>query len=482
MVGMLRLGRGDRFAGELEILRVIGSGGMGTVYAARELATGEVRALKLLLPDLLVDAVSRRRFTQEAEIASAIESPYVPQVHRGGVDPATSTPYIVMELLEGEDLRARVEREGALALDVTRAVLEQLTHALGAAHRAGIVHRDLKPPNVFLQATPGGEVLVKLLDFGVAKLLDAHRTSATGTGAVGSPMWMAPEQTSTGGRIAPSTDVWALGLLVFYLLTGKVFWTAAHDHQGVTGLLREIHLDPIPLPSVRARQLGGTPPLPEGFDAWFERAVCREQRLRFRDASIAMEALRPALQSPSERAAIADAPLALEAPLESSATLPRSGLRTPARISEIPDTLSPDDRRGPTPVDAHVTPWDATASHAPPHAVSHAPPHAASHAPSHVASHAASHAPHAAASSVPVTAPVPARVVPVTAERPIPARSPRSDPPRFTPPAPSSTPPPASGEGRLSPLVWALLVVFGGLAAAFVSALAVWVVLTLATP
>ncbi len=434
MVGLIRLARGDRFAEDFEVLRVVAEGGMGTVYAVQDHAAGERRALKLLHPELITDLSSRRRFTQEAQVASAIESPHVPQVYRGGIDPMTATPYIVMELLEGEDLHARVEREGPMPVATALSVTEQLTHALEAAHRAGIVHRDLKPRNVFLQRDADGEVVVKLLDFGVAKLIEAHRTSATGTGAVGSPMWMAPEQTSAGGRIAPSTDVWALGLLVFYVLAGKVFWASASGHQGVTGILREIHLDPIPLPSARAEELRARVALPPGFDAWFERAVCREQRLRYRDAGIAMTALRPVLRQDDSHSSLAFAStLAFEAPkpegpvsFDSRKTLPFSGTKPAPEPPSIPETLGPDD------------------------------PH-----------------PNAYPAPIPRTSPPPAQV-PATRDDPRPLV------PSFT--QPSASRPPIPERRGMSPWVWVVLLLFAGLAMSFVAALAVWVVLELSTP
>ncbi|MCA9605321.1 MAG: protein kinase [Myxococcales bacterium] len=439
MVGLIRLARGDRFAEDFEVLHVVADGGMGTVYAILDHGAGERRALKLLHPELVADASSRRRFTQEAQVASAIESPHVPQVYRGGIDPITAVPFIVMELLEGEDLRERVERQGPVPVPAALAMFEQLTHALEAAHRAGIVHRDLKPRNVFLQRDADGETSVKLLDFGVAKLIDQHRTSATGTGAVGSPMWMAPEQTSAGGRIAPATDIWALGLLAFYVLTGKVFWASASGHQGVTGLLREIHLDPIPLPSLRAAQLSAGVELPSGFDAWFERAVCREQRLRYRDAGVAMGALRPVLRQESSHSSLAFAStLAFEAPkpegpvsFDSRKTLPFQGTRAPKesaptppapreKAASIPETLGPDDPR-------------------------------------------------------PLVDPRPR-----TAARP---RAPEAPAPSFaTPHSSPSTPAVPAARPGMSPWLWVVLLLFAGLAMSFLAALVVWVVLELSTP
>ena len=244
MPGLIRLSAGDLFANDFDIVRVVAEGGMGTIYEARDRTDGQVCALKVLHIQLVADEQSRRRFQQESQVSAKIASRYVPRVFRAGVDPHSGTPFISMELLLGRDLRRFVTERGPVPIEEARRIFEQVTHALAAAHRIGLVHRDLKPENIFLRET-GGPTEVKLLDFGVAKLLDLHQTSGAGTGAVGSPLWMAPEQTSAGGRIAPATDNWALGLVSFYVLTGALYWKAAQGDSGVAGLLREIHLDPI---------------------------------------------------------------------------------------------------------------------------------------------------------------------------------------------------------------------------------------------
>src|SRR5688500_13743391 len=211
MVAALRLTPGATFAADYEVRELLAEGGMGTVYSVIDRTCGEPRALKVLLPELVADETSRRRFAQEANVAAQIESTHVPRIYRAGIDDATGIPFIAMELLQGKDLRKHIKEHGPLSLDEARPILEQLGDALAAAHRRGLVHRDLKPENVFI-VEQNGERRVKLLDFGVAKVIDVHRTSAIGTGAIGSPLWMSPEQTSAGGRIAPSTDVFAFGL------------------------------------------------------------------------------------------------------------------------------------------------------------------------------------------------------------------------------------------------------------------------------
>lgn len=305
MPGLVRLTPGEVFADRYVVDAALAEGGMGTVYAVTDRVDGQRRALKVLLPELVAEERSRRRFQQEALVSGQIDTPHVPRVYASGIDDESGVPWIAMELLEGSDLRQHVREKGPLPLDEARRVLEQVGRALAAAHRRGLVHRDLKPENVFLAHT-GGPPQVKLLDFGVAKVIDMHRTSATGTGAIGSPMWMSPEQTSAGGRIAPATDVWALALLAFYVLTGRFYWKAAQDDSGVAGLLRELHLDPIEPPSDRAKTLAPHVSIPVAFDAWFLRAMERDSTARWRDAGQALESLVPALQArPVDRSAMA---------------------------------------------------------------------------------------------------------------------------------------------------------------------------------
>ena len=161
-------------------------------------------------------------------------------------------------------------------------LFRQLCHALGAAHAAGVVHRDLKPENVFLAKarTLEAPTLVKVLDFGIAKLLSSSPTA--NTALVGTPAWMAPEQTDPRASITPATDVWALGLLAFWMLTARTFWLSANDAESsLQVIMRECLVEPIPSASQRAAELGVWALLPPRFDAWFARCVDREPRARF---------------------------------------------------------------------------------------------------------------------------------------------------------------------------------------------------------
>jgi serine/threonine protein kinase len=291
------------FAGDFRVVRVLGHGGMGTVYVAEQLSTGKLRALKLMLPALVSDPASRRRFEQEARIGARIESDHVVDVVGAGVEAETEIPWLAMELLHGEDLASVVAGRGALPVAEVRGILKQLCHAIGAAHDAGIVHRDLKPENIFLTQArrADAQTTVKVLDFGIAKWVADARSTATA--AIGSPSWMAPEQTARGGVISPATDVWAIGLIAFDLLTGHSYWRSAEDESStLANLLREVVLDPMLPAAARAAELGAT--LPSGFDAWFSRAVNREPSARFataRDTHAAFEGLFAASTLPPTR-------------------------------------------------------------------------------------------------------------------------------------------------------------------------------------
>ncbi len=300
--------------GDFRVVQPLSAGGMGAVYVAEQLSTGKRRALKVMHPSLVVDPGLRERFAQEARVGSLVQSDHVVQVVGAGVDPVLGAPWLAMELLEGENLASYVARRGPLGPHELFDILRPVCHALGAAHAAGVVHRDVKPENVFLartQSTAAPEV-VKVLDFGIAKLI--AQAQATQTSMMGTPLWMAPEQSDTLGRISPATDVWAVGLMAFWLLTGRHYWkSASHSNASVHALLREILFEPVSAPSARVAELGLPMVLPAGFDAWFLRCLAREPSQRFPDAHQAMQAL----ESPASSAPLPSSP-SLQAPAPST--------------------------------------------------------------------------------------------------------------------------------------------------------------------
>jgi len=295
------LAPGAIFAGDYRVDRLLARGGMASVYVVQQISTGRRRALKVMHPELAGDSHARRRFQQEARIGSLIDSAHVVEVHAAGVDEASHLSWLVMELLEGETLEERVQ-EGPLAAEELRFTYQQLCHALGAAHRAGVVHRDLKPENVFISRLDrtAAPIEVKVLDFGIAKL--GHSPLASAPGVTGTPLWMAPEQ-AMREDVGPAADIWALGLMAFYLLTGRCFWRSAADPNGsVTSVLREILVDELPAASARAATYGVGGRLPAGFDAWFARCVARVPAERFASVGEMFRELEVLLEASEVRA------------------------------------------------------------------------------------------------------------------------------------------------------------------------------------
>jgi eukaryotic-like serine/threonine-protein kinase len=280
----LQLTPGMLVGGDFRILRALSAGGMGAVYVAEQLSTGKQRALKVMHPQLVADEDLRMRFAREARVGSLIESEHVVEVIGAGVDEAGGNPWIAMELLQGADLARYIERRGRLEPQLAREVLRQLCHAMAAAHDAGVVHRDIKPENVFVARSKSANAptSIKVLDFGIAKVAAAAKTTATAN--MGSPVWMAPEQTDPKAPIGPATDVWAIGLMTFWLLTGRVFWMTGNDPSAsLHALMREMLFAPIPKASERAAELGVDDRWSDRFDPWFACCVSRDPALRFED-------------------------------------------------------------------------------------------------------------------------------------------------------------------------------------------------------
>jgi serine/threonine-protein kinase len=235
--------------GGYSIERLIGEGGMGAVYQARHDLLGRVAAVKLLLPQYSNNADIVDRFFREAKASTAINHPGIVQIFDFGYHDDGSA-YIVMELLEGESLNARLTRIGRLPPEQASRLCRQVAGALNAAHEAGIVHRDLKPDNIFLVPDPdivGGE-RAKVLDFGIAKLTGPGDTRKTKTGAVmGTPVYMAPEQCRGAGEVDARADIYALGCVFFHMLCGG----PPFDYEGI-GELFMAHLQhQPPTPSSR---------------------------------------------------------------------------------------------------------------------------------------------------------------------------------------------------------------------------------------
>jgi eukaryotic-like serine/threonine-protein kinase len=269
------LAPGQVIAGRFCLTRLLGKGGMGSVWVARHLTLNVDVALKFIDA-----AVARRgdvlsRFAQEAQAAAQVKSPHVVQVLDYGAD-SLGRPYIAMELLQGEELARRLERTPYLPIgDVCRVVM-QACRGLQRAHAAGIVHRDLKPENLFLVDDEEGFV-TKVLDFGIAKANSpvGAVTHHTGAGEIlGTPLYMSPEQALGNVEVDFRTDLYSLAVVAFHCLTGTVPFVS----EALGELIVKVSTEPVP----PARAL--RPDLPPAVDAWFARALHKDPARRFSSA------------------------------------------------------------------------------------------------------------------------------------------------------------------------------------------------------
>ncbi len=288
-VAATRLNPGDLFASDFRVLSVIGTGSMGVVYHAKQLSSGQDVALKLMHPALAADPKAVHRFQREARSLMTVESHHVARVKATGQDENTHLHWMAMDLVQGISLKEFVETHDPLPSDTVTDVVHQLFAAMAAAHSAGVVHRDLKPDNILVDVTQSPPLL-KVLDFGIAKDLTSNTAFSTSPGQ-GTPLWTAPEQARLDDVPHPRSDIWALGLLTFYLLTGKVFWKHAQGPMNIMQLSVELMRAPIPAASERARELGVAERLPPNFDGWFAHCVTRDPAQRFDNAGAALRAL-----------------------------------------------------------------------------------------------------------------------------------------------------------------------------------------------
>jgi serine/threonine protein kinase len=269
---------------------ILGAGATGTVYSVEHAFTGELLALKVMKAHLGASADAITRFKREARAASKIRSQHVVRIFDADIAPELGgAPYLVMDLLEGSDLE-RLSDDKPVSAEHVVEWLRQLALPLDKAHAIGIIHRDLKPENIFLTRLDDGTPLVKILDFGIAKIV-AESPATTQTGQLfGTPQYMAPEQArGDPTQVGPATDLFALGHVAYKLLTGDVYRTGTN----LAEVLNEIVHGPLPAPSEKGYSFG-----PE-FDRWFLRACHPDPALRFSSAHEQVEALARALGLPA---------------------------------------------------------------------------------------------------------------------------------------------------------------------------------------
>jgi serine/threonine-protein kinase len=330
------LPEGTVLAARYRVERQLGQGGMGSVYLVRHVRTQERLALKVLHASLATDPKAIERFRAEAQAPARIDSDQVARVVDADVAPELDgAPFLVMEYLRGRDLGQLLVERGRLTAPEVVDLLGQAARALDKAHALGIVHRDLKPENLFLAERDDHTTSLKVLDFGVAKLVAAGGGTSTGQ-VLGTPLYMAPEQLTHNALVGPRTDVWAVGLIAFRLLTGRYYWTFTTLEE----LLALVTTRPMLPPSAAGADLG------PAFDAWFQRCCARSIDQRFASVGEAVAALGLALGVKSDASRVDAyavtglAPAATVPPIAPAPVAPASialpGQRAPAPEPALP--------------------------------------------------------------------------------------------------------------------------------------------------
>jgi serine/threonine-protein kinase len=279
---------GDVIAGKYEIIGLIGAGGVGYVVSAMHLELGEMVALKFLREESLVHEEVVARFAREARAAAKIKSEYVARVFDVGSLP-NGIPFIVMEYLHGKDLADVVRQQGRLPIKVAVEYVMQACEALASAHSIGTVHRDIKPENLFLTRHAEGVEIVKVLDFGISKVALTSGTTQSQRQFVktmmpmGTPAYMSPEQIRSTGEVDARTDIWALGCVLFELLTASCVFDAPTLMQLGAAILERA---PVPL-----RQL--LPDAPPELEAVILRCLEKDVTKRYQNVAELAVALYP---------------------------------------------------------------------------------------------------------------------------------------------------------------------------------------------
>ena len=285
---------GDVLGGKFRVERVLGQGGMGVVVAATHLVLQKRVALKFLLPEAASHPDVAERFLREARAASALHNEHVAKViDVGTLD--SGSPYMVMEFLEGHDLEREIQGRGVLPVGEAVGHLLQACEALAEAHAAGLVHRDLKPANLFLARQPDGSAMIKVLDFGIAKVTTPGGQSLTQTASMmGSPLYMSPEQMTAPRTVDARSDVWALGVTLYEMLTG------AWPFEGETvGALSAAILTQPPVGLLQRR-----PELPGSIEAVIMGCLRRDREQRIDSVAALADALGPFAETAEARLSV----------------------------------------------------------------------------------------------------------------------------------------------------------------------------------
>jgi eukaryotic-like serine/threonine-protein kinase len=315
---------GRTVAGKYKVLRVIGRGGMGAVYEAENLGIGKKVALKFVDAEFAKDEQVVSRFAREARVASSIESAHIVTVFDAGTE--DGQPYLVMELLRGEDLGTRLRRLGRLPVSDAMHILAQVLRGLARAHQAGIVHRDLKPDNIFLVHSEGDALFAKIVDFGVSKIRKAQSGTAplalTGKGTVlGTPLYMSPEQAQASPDLDGRADLYGAGAILFECLGGRPPHTGESYEQIILAIcMRDA-------PDLRAID----PAIGEPVAAFVAKALARDRAARFQSAAEMLAGLHEV--APEERTRVPLDSLPSATLLSAQASGERQGAGPPTDVS-----------------------------------------------------------------------------------------------------------------------------------------------------
>jgi serine/threonine protein kinase len=276
---------GDVLAGKYRVERVLGVGGMGIVVAAHHVKLDSRVAIKFLLPEMLANPEAVARFAREAKAAVKFSSEHVARVlDVGELD--SGAPYMVMEFLEGGDLATWLKQRGPLPIELAVEFVVHACVAVAEAHGLGIVHRDLKPANLFCVRRPDGQLSVKVLDFGISKATDPTATGlgmTKATAVMGSPLYMSPEQMQSTRDVDAQTDIWALGIILYELVAGRV------PFEGETATEVAVKVATQPPPPVRSFRSD----LPPGLEGVVLKCLEKDRRNRYANVAELALALTP---------------------------------------------------------------------------------------------------------------------------------------------------------------------------------------------
>jgi len=345
---------GDVLAGKFRVERRIGAGGMGTVIEAFDTVLNRRVAIKLANDALAADPSAAARFLREARAMAALRGGGFVRVFEVGQLEGSQTPFLVMELLDGEDLKQRLNRTGPLPQGDLIEYVAQACEALAEAHAVGLVHRDIKPSNLFVEQRADGRPHLRVLDFGISKPGEDHQAEAltASSGTLGSPRYMSPEQALDPRDVDARSDVWSLGVTIYELWTGRPPFAGTSHLRLCKAILES---EPVPPSTLRSE----TPP---AFERVILRCLCKKPQDRFADVAALAESLALIDTRASQRA------ISARAFIERSSSSRRSGEAT---APTAPDGDATD-------VD-HPGTKDATATSVP---VSHSSPSLATTPPS----------------------------------------------------------------------------------------------------